>query len=337
MSPSRCSTIDRYGRVTHLAFFALLLSTNVAFPQERWLEAERPFRVALDAPSGNNRRRGQVVAARIDWKQLFVDSGVSRKISPASFKLYELKDDGPEPVSCDYVDGSVVWRLSGTTTPLTVRTYCLYFDIADREPEQIVGRVLQPGEKPPGVNLVRNGDFETPVADDWAGPTGWEIEKPFDVGSEVLVSPGDGVDGSTGLRLRTKLVGDRHRVECACDFFPVKPGTKYFGGANIKLVRSEKGIDGSGSATMFLQFYRTDKSRDWRQRTMAGAKFVSGQWDDVSRRIGMVAPSDSAWARVHLSAGWYGPAEAVFDDIFVAEASKGGAIEIRIGRLKKKP
>ena len=130
--------------------------------------------------------------------------------------------------------------------PLTTRTYRLYFTTAGREPEQIVGGVLQPGERPPGVNLVKNGDFEAPSAGDGTGPAGWEIVKPFDLESEVFANPGDGVDSSIGLRLRTKLVGDRHRVECAGDFFPIKPGAKYFGGARIILLRSEKGLEGFG-------------------------------------------------------------------------------------------
>jgi len=320
-----------------VALFVLLFSPDAASCLDQWLDAGLPYRVTLDAPSGNNRRRCQVVAAAIDWRKLFDKHGVSGMVSPASFKLYELKDDGNKPTPCDYADGLVAWQLSGTTLPLTTRNYCLYFAAANRGPEQVVGNVLQPGKKPPGVNLVKHDDFEVLLAGVPERPAGWEIEKPFEAGSEVLVAPSDGIDGSIGLRLRTKLVGDRHRVECASDFFPVTPGSKYFGGAKIKLIRSEKGIDGCGTATMFLQFYKVDKSRNWRQRAMAGAKFGSGQWEDMSKRIGMVAPGDCVWARVHLSAGWYGPAEAIFDDIFVAEASKGGAIEVRIGELEKKP
>lgn len=337
MSLAAFSSLWKRAIASCLALVALPLCVGTGLCQDSWLEAELPYRLKLEAASGNNRRKRMLVAAAIDWQKVLQENGIEWNVSRLSFKLYRLKDDEAKAAPCDYVYGRLVWRLSGVMRPLSTRTYCLYFATAEGEPKEAVGNVLGPGDRPPGVNLVDNGDFEAKPGNGSPSPPLWQAtDKAFEPGKEVSLAPGEGADGSTAIRLKTRLVGKRHRAGCESKFFPVKPGVRYFGGGKVKMLRSEKGLDGSGCAVIGLQFYKADKTRDWRQRKFAGAKFVSGQWEDLSKKIGMVAPRDTGWARAYLHVGWYGPAEAVFDDITIVEMPKGGLVEVEVGRLEKK-
>ena len=327
MSPSTTLSSRRRSSLVVMSQIASLIISTAAVCQDQWLAPDLPYRVEIQAASGNNRRNDVVAAAAIDRTELLP----AEKPSPPSFKLYESTDEGTEAVPCDYVSGRLVWVLSGATPVLTTRTYHLYFATTAGGPRDVVGNVLAADERPPGVNLVANGGFEAEPTD---LPPGWEVaDDAFTPGEEVSLAAGEGIDGSVALRLRTKLMGDRHRVECASEFFRVKPGTRYFGGGMVRLLRSERGFDGSGGATIGLQFHKADKSRDWRQRQLVSAKFVSGTWDDLADEIGIRAPDDTPWARVHLSAGWYGPAEALFDDISIVEMPHGGLVEVTVGEL----
>ncbi|HJN16476.1 MAG TPA: hypothetical protein QGH10_13315, partial [Armatimonadota bacterium] len=258
---------------------AALVVAGVAAAQDEWLAPDRPYRLEIQADSGNNRRSNVVAVAAIDWPEL----PPGQEPSPPSFRLYETSDEATSAVPCDYVSGRLVWVLSGTTPALTTRAYHLYFGLTADQPQDVVGNALAAGEKPPGVNLVVNGDFEAEPAD---MPPGWEVtDGAFMPSEEVSLAAGEGMDGSVALRLRTKLMGERHRVECVGEFFPVKPGARYFGGGMVRLLRSERGFDGSGGATIGLQFYRADKTHNWRQRQLVSAKFVSGAWAALEDEI----------------------------------------------------
>jgi hypothetical protein len=277
------------------------------------------------------------VIAAIDWSRLLREKGIAGNASVLSFKLYEPEWGGADPLAWDYAGGKLVWRLSAAMPPLTSRSYFLYFSTTDREPVDVVGRVLEPGDRLPGVNLVRNGDFEEERAVDSLLPAGWRsAAAAFRPGREIQLAPGEGPDGSTAVRLVSRRGERRPRARCQSQLFAVKPGARYFGGGHVKLTASERGATGYGVATIGLQFLKADKTRDWRQRAFISTKFVSGEWLDVSKRIGVIAPADARWAAVYLDVGWHGPAEALFDDIRIVEVPHGGPLEVAVQELEKR-
>ena len=152
-----------------------------------------------------------------------------------------------------------------------------------------------------------------------------------DPGMEMDLAFGDAADGGRAMRLSAGPLGARATAVYAGERFPVKAGTTYVGGGDIKVVKP-------GPAVV-ISFKVYDK--DGKVATKSHSAFMAGPhraataggWEPY--KGGHTTPANAAWGQMVLSVGW-GQGTALFDNIYLREAPGGEAVKVTLGAVEKR-
>ena len=221
----------------------LLLGSSSANAVDDWWNKDWSFRVPMTADAGMNDRQDSLVFKSIDFSALLKQEGADGSLDVNSLRLIELDKDGKSqevPFSMKkspgYFPGKnekgiVIWKMSGLTSALDQRFYCLYFDSSanGKKTPSAVGEAADKNFILPGENLVANGDFSNGLA--WWTCSGQDIS----LSESVKYGNKNAVKIPAGILSQT---------------IPVEPGKKYNLSCWVKIESAPK--DSFLSATMWL-------------------------------------------------------------------------------------
>jgi len=319
------------GRFLTTLVFAVSTSVCAATP---WRVPDAPYRLTLTAAAGPYRRTDALVVTPLPADKLAAPARAAGFLDVVSLKLREAKDGAAVP--CDYVDGNLIFRMSGETAPLSKRTYRLYFNVVARKPASMDrrGAVLKEGEVVPGVNLVANPSFEAPVRDaagavltpeqiagivranlapdpgmekgEWGLPSAKAPAK-------VALEKGAGRNGGVGLVIEAKGDGPALTGVVASPVFKVKPKTFYRFAVWQWLDKKPP----TGGLFPKLVFLDENKKYVANVNAYPARKGVFGSWRPLNY-YGR-SPASARSARIEIRFKGLGDTRCVFDDFRVGE------------------
>ena len=297
-----------------------------------WQAQDLAYRVALTAEAGPYRRTDAMVMVPVSAAKLVRSAKATGFLDVASLKLIEAGSNTATP--CDYVDGNLIFRMTGQTAPLSKRTYRLHFNTVARKPasRDRRGAVLKESEVVPGVNLVANPSFEAPVKDargnvlsdaeivriqganlipdadlekgEWTIP---EVKEPL----KVALEKGPGRNDSTGLSIAATGATPNRDVSAVSPLFEVKPGAFY----RFRLWQWLDKKPPTGRVSPLLRFYDDDKrlsSGAGRFIPVHSALKAKGEWRQMTYQG--IAPQTARYAQAWVVCRGLSDTRAAFDD-----------------------